>query len=471
MLHRSFFLVSKKTTTVAVAVLMFAAASTSAQTFTTLASFDGTQSGTPQASLVQAVDGNLYGTNYGAGSYPYGSIFKITPLGAVTTDYYFNDGVNPRGMVLATNGSLYGTTFTGGKYGAGTAFRFDVSTGVVTTFYNFCSQPACADGWFPNGIVEASDGNFYGTTRNSQVNGAEPGVIFRLTSSGVLTPLYTFCQETGCFDGWNPFSGGVQDYDGNFYGTTWVGGTGDVGTVYKVTLGGVFTSLHSFSGADGGLAGGLVPAAGGALFGTTESYGTNSGGTLFKITVGGALTTLYNFCAKTGCVDGSAPSFYSALIQATDGNFYGTTQAGGRGNHGTIFKITPAGALSTLHSFSGSDGAAPVAGLIQTTNGNLYGTTSIGGSGGAGTVFELTTGLPAFAKTIPIAGHAGVHVIILGNNLAGTTAVTFNGASAAFTVLSASAIQAIVPAGATTGVVKVTTTSGILTSNVVFRVI
>jgi uncharacterized repeat protein (TIGR03803 family) len=164
------------------------------------------------------------------------------------------------------------------------------------------------------------------------------------------------------------------------------------------------------------------------------------------------------------------PSFYSSLILGSDGNFYGTTTTGGSANNGTIFKITPGGAFTSLHSFSGFDGAGPIGSLMQATDGNFYGTTNAGGTGGYGTVFKLATGLAPFVKTVPTVGHVGTHVIILGDNLSAATSVTFDGTPATFTVVSGSALRATVPAGATTGAVKVTTPSGTLNSSVVFRV-
>jgi uncharacterized repeat protein (TIGR03803 family) len=165
----------------------------------------------------------------------------------------------------------------------------------------------------------------------------------------------------------------------------------------------------------------------------------------------------------------------AGLIQATNGNFYGTTYYGGANNGGTVFEITPTGRLTTRYSFCSqpncTDGAEPVAGLIQATNGNLYGTTNGGGANNDyGTVFSLATGLRPFVETQPTAGKVGAAVIILGNNLTGTSSVTFNGTPAAFTVESDSEITTAVPSGTTTGKVVVTTPTGTLTSNVKFRV-
>jgi uncharacterized repeat protein (TIGR03803 family) len=179
-------------------------------------------------------------------------------------------------------------------------------------------------------------------------------------------------------------------------------------------------------------------------------------------------TALYNFCAQTNCTDGDNPT--AALVEATDANFYGTTYGGGANSDGTIFGFTPGGALTTLHSFDAT-GANPDGGLVQATNGNLYGTTYDAGPDSDGTVFSLVIGLRPFVETLPTLQVAGGRVIILGYNLTGSTAVSFNGTAATFTVVSDTEITAAVPAGATTGFVTVATPNGTLTSNKPFRVI
>jgi uncharacterized repeat protein (TIGR03803 family) len=150
------------------------------------------------------------------------------------------------------------------------------------------------------------------------------------------------------------------------------------GTVFTMTPSGALATLYSFPGPEGNPTAPLVEGTDGNFYGTaTES--------IFKITAAGAITTLYTFCALPGCADGA--NLDAGLIQATDGNFYGTTSAGGAyGNYGTIFKITLAGQLTTLHSFSSTDGAIPGGGLIQATDGNFYGTAGGGGANGYGTV-------------------------------------------------------------------------------------
>jgi uncharacterized repeat protein (TIGR03803 family) len=260
------------------------------------------------------------------------------------------------------------------------------------------------------GLVQGTDGNLYGTTfaggSNAGSCSAEVpegcGTIFKITPSGTLTTLYTFCAQSGCTDGANPYAGLVQGTNGDFYGTTWQGGSSNLagcyglgcGTVFKITPSGTLTTLYNFcseSGcADGELPlAGLVQATNGYLYGTTSSGGANGGGTVFKITPTGTLTTQYSFCSQGGalCTDGAKPS--GALVQATNGDFYGTTFVGGANNDGTVFKIPPNGSVTTLHSFDGADGESPYGALVQ-ANGNFYGTTYYGGTVSIGTVFKIT---------------------------------------------------------------------------------
>ena len=211
---------------------------------------------------------------------------------------------------------------------------------------------------------------------------------------------------------------------------------------------------------------GLILATNGSFYGTTLGGGANGYGTVFKITAAGTLATLHSF----DMTDGESP--YAGLVQATNGNFYGTTGAGGSGedNFGTVFEITPAGVLTTLHSFDIADGELPYGGLVQATNGTLYGTTSQGGNNSDGTIFSLSVGLGPFVETLPPYGKVGMSVKILGTDLTGTTAVSFHGVAAKFSVKSATEIITTVPTGATTGPVKVITPSGTLTSNVPFLI-
>jgi len=252
----------------------------------------------PVAGLVEGVDGNFYGTTAaGGGYYDNGTVFKIAPCGTLTTLHYFGNGTNgylPSGLMLAATGNFYGTTYLGGAgpYGnGGTVFEI-TPQGKYTTTYRFCSQPNCDDGSGPlGGLIQAPNGSFYGTTYDFKGY----GTIFELTNNGTLTNLYTFCTQRNCTDGSQPAAGVVRATDGNFYGTTVLGGT-------------------------------------------TRCFNNETCGTIFELTPDGTLTTLHNFCSETACGDGAWP--YAGLVQGTDGNFYGETYYGGTTNNGTIFKLS-----------------------------------------------------------------------------------------------------------------------------------
>ena len=409
---------------VLMAVLVLAVITTQAaqaQTFTTLHSFEGTDGYEPLAGLIQATNGSFYGTTQGAGATD-GTVFKVTLSGTLTTLHSFDgaDGDSPQfsALVQASDGNLYGTTNLGGAY-----------TCLIS-------------------------GVNYGC-----------GTVFKITPGGTLTTLHSFDGT----DGEYPDAGLVQAIDGNLYGTTSGGGTNGDGTVFKITPSGTLTTLYSFTdGADGGVPfAGLIQAADGNFYGTAGGFGASGYGTVFKITPTGTLTTLHSF--------DDAEGFYvlTALVQANDGNFYGTNYWGGANSVGTVFKITPGGTLTTLYNFcpqSGcTDGSSGV-GLVQDTNGTFYGTTASGGTDNDGTVFSLSVGLGPFVETRPTSGKVGAAVKILGSNLTGATSVTFNGTAATFTVVSKSEITTTVPTGATTGTVEVTVSGHTLKSNTKFRV-
>jgi len=464
-----------------------------AQTLTTLHSFDSTDGQLPEL-LALATNGDLYATTFEAGANGFGTVFNITPGGTFTLldSFEATDGEYPYGapLVQAPNGYFYGTLQAGGAdltlcggSGCGTFFKM-TAAGTPTALYNFCSQSNCTDGSVPlTGLALTPDGNFYGTTSSGGANCVADGgcgTLFKITPIGTLTTLYSFCAQSGCTDGYFPTSALIQAPNGDFYGTTFLGGanclaSGGCGTLFKMTPAGTLTTLYSFcaqSGCtDGSNPRGLIQAANGDFYGTTKTGGANSAGTVFKMTPSGTVTTVYSFAStdNSGLVS----------LQATDGNLYGTTHAGGANNAGTVFKMTPSGTVTTLYSFcaqSGcTDGSNPV-GVLQDTNGKFYGSTYEGGTsgactGGCGTIYSLAVGLGPFVESQPTFGKVGAPVRILGTNLAGATSVTFNGTAAAFTVLSSSEISAAVPTGATTGTVEVVTPTKTLKSNVPFRVL
>jgi uncharacterized repeat protein (TIGR03803 family) len=442
-----------------------------AQTFTSLFSFDGTDGSQPSGGLVQAANGSLYGTTK-IGANGAGSVFKISPDDALTSllNFDLSDGDQPNAaLIQAANGNLYGTTTYGGASVEGSIFKMTLA-GTLTSVLTFDFD----DGEHPYaGLIQAADGDFYGTAAYGGNEGY--GTVFKMTSGGTPTTLHSFDST----DGATPFGALVQATDGDFYGTTEYGD--GYGTIFKITSGGTLTTLHGFVGSDGAFPeAGLVQAIDGNFYGTTFEGGSSTAcsfgcGTVFKITPAGTLTTLHSF----GNSDGAFPS--AALIQATDGNFYGTTSSGGSstacsvggtpGPCGTVFKITPGGTLTTLHSFDYTDGSFPNAGLIQDTNGKFYGTAVDGGLSGDGTVFSLSIGLGPFVSFVRNPANVGQEIGILGQGLTGATSVSFNGIAASFKVESDTLLIATVPAGATTGNVTLTTPSGTLTSNVPFYVI
>ena len=460
------------------AVLLFwavGAIGSSAQTFNTLLSFDVSDGSGPNA-LIQGFDGNFYGTTGFGGTNGDGTFFKSTPAGTLTTIYSFcaqtncADGERPVTVVQGRDGNFYGVTLIGGLLscglsgsGCGTVFKI-TSAGALTTLHTFSEG---TDGGFPAALLQGTDGNFYGVTGSTPKN---DGTVFKITAAGALTTLHTFKGS----DGGNP-EGLMQATDGNFYGTTVNGGGGLGGTVFKMTPAGTLTTLVFFS--EGGPAhplAGLMQASDGNFYGTTTNL--NAGdpyGTVFQMTPSGSLSVIYSFCRRTlNCPGGNDPQ--ATLVQGTDGNLYGTTTLGGGHNGpsgcGTVFQITLAGTLATLQDFDLTNGCNPVAALLQDTNGNFYGTTSGGGANSVGTVFSLNMGLGPFVTTNPAMGNAGIKVGILGTNLKGATAVSFNGTAAKFSVVGKSVIVATVPAGATTGFVTVATPTGTLTSNVAFQI-
>jgi uncharacterized repeat protein (TIGR03803 family) len=466
--------------TVACAVFVFCVAAviaSPAQTVKTLVNFDGANgSGALFMSPVQGTDGNFYGTTSNGGTsracYPFGcgTVFKITAEGKLTTLHSFDntDGANPwAGLVQARNGDFYGTTTGSGANDYGTVFKITPG-GKLTSLYSFCSLPNCTDGLNPaSTLVQATDGDFYGATSAYYGNGL--GTVFKITPGGKLTTLHSFCSEPNCTDGRFPVGGLVQATNGDLYGTTAAVGAIGCGTVFRMSLSGKLTTLHSFDGTDGcGPYATLVQANDGDFYGITIGGGANEYGTVFKITPGGKLTSLYSFCSLPNCTDGYYP--WAGLVQATDRNFYGTTYGGGANDYGTVFSISRKGRLTTLHSFDNKDGTQPVGGLLQATNGNFYGATPVGGAHDYGTAFRLSVGLGPFVTTRPNSGKVGTKVIILGNKLTGTTSVTFNGTAAVFKIVSSTEVTTTVPIGATTGKVQVKTPSGTLTSNVNFQV-
>ena len=410
--------------------------------------YPGTNGGNPSAALIQGMDGSFYGTTTEASFSQYGTVFQLTTNATLNTlaspgsvsavvqrtyngdlygtvwdaaDYY---SVSPYAILAMTTNGASVPSF--GSYGT---FNFDGTNGA-----------------YPSGLIEGRDGNFYGTTYEGGLTYQYSsrygiitfgfGTVYRITFNGELTSLYSFTDGN---DGGYPFGSLVEGADGNFYGTTSEGGWNNAGTVFKITTNGVLTTLYSFSGGDDGYfpIAGLVQGSDGDFYGTTcfgGTYGTGVAGdglgygTVFRITTNGTLTTLASFNGTNGA------SPLAGLIQGSDGYFYGTTFAGGQGvgvswpsfygdteadpfsgpvpsGAGTVFMMTTDGAITTLVDFQGTNGCGPSAALVQGNDGSFYGTTYWGGTNtplgtnvvsgtnGFGTIFRLTVnppGAPSF---------------------------------------------------------------------------
>jgi uncharacterized repeat protein (TIGR03803 family) len=348
----------------------------------------GSDGSDPLAPLLQAADGNFYGTTYVGGAHGDGTVFEVTPAGVESVLHTFagSDGNNPEaGLIEDAGGNFFGATTNGGSLGYGTVFKIATSQ-TETVLHSFVKG---GDGGYPIcTLAPDGSGNYYGTTWGG---GLSHGIVFKITSAGSEQVLHSFADNSS--DGGYPTAGLVRGTDGNYYGTTNQGGSGNLGTFFKITSTGTETRLYTFTGGNDGAnpGSGVIQGSDGNFYGTTASGGTvapNTYGTVFKVTPAGTETVLYSFAGQAAG-DGSDP--VGGLLQASDGNFYGTTKTGGANGVGTVFKLTSAGVETVIYSFTGgsSDGAGPAAALIQGSDGNLYGTTTAGGPSGYGTVFEV----------------------------------------------------------------------------------
>jgi uncharacterized repeat protein (TIGR03803 family) len=456
----------------AVLLLTVATATSSHAQFSVLHNF-GTKSGdgtNPSYSgiVAQGRDGNMYSTTGNGGTNNLGTVFKVTPAGTLTVIYSFDGthGSEPYGgLTLGTDGNFYGTAFGGGKFSYGTVFKITPG-GSLTVLFNFTGGN---DGSNPHAPpIEGTDGNFYGTTRTGGTH-IYYGTVYKITPSGLFTTLYSFDVTP---HGDYPVAPLVQGTDGNFYGTTVNGGASNQGIVFRITSSGKLTVLYSFGTTGSQPYSPIIQGTDGNFYGTTAFGGSAGGGIAFKITPTGKLTVLYNFGV------GSGPAVpYAGLVQATDGLFYGNTYQGGTMGDGTIFRMSAIGQISSLYDFDSTTGAIPEVTLLQHTNGILYGDTYEGGTSkpacgnvGCGVFYRWNAGLKPFVSLVSTSGKIGKTIEILGQGFTGTTGVSFNGVAATFTFVSGTYLTAVVPTGATTGSVTVKTPGGTLTSNKTFRV-
>jgi uncharacterized repeat protein (TIGR03803 family) len=408
-----------------------------AQTFTSFYRFTGAPSDGSQPlwmHLIQATDGDFYGTTEYGGISNCGTVFKITSAGVLTNLYQFkgytvNDGAFPEaGLVQGSDGNFYGTTYEGGTNAYGTVFKM-TPAGVLTNIHIF-QPPATHDGRWPfSPLIQGTNGYLYGTTSAGGTPGY--GTVFQMDYSGNVTIIHSFTNGT---DGSSPYAGLFQGSDGYFYGTTQSGGTngveyGGYGTIYKVNAAGNFIPLHEFGDtpSDGqNPIGGIVQGYTGDYFGATFNGGSNTYGVVFRITSGGVLTNLYHFGGPAH--DGLDPR--AGLLQGSDGYLYGTTYEGGTNGSGTLFKIGPTGGLIYLHSFGAfaGDGDYPAASPVEGYDGNYYGVTYQGGTNtGFGMIYKLSYPVPENPNEPNITGNTngnpnGTNTVVVGvSSVAGET--------------------------------------------------
>ena len=385
----------------------------------------------PFAGLIQGTDGNFYGVTQLGGSGGNGVVFEMTSAGALTTLHAFGaedsnhinaDGAGPNAPLFQANdGNFYGAASGGGAGANGTIFEIASADGKFTTVYSFNSvnpgNNVNIGGAFPDGgLNQGSDGLLYGTAIIGGEHGN--GTVFKLTTAGVLTTLHDFSAYNAALennDGGNPSANLALGNDGLFYSTAANFGQNVAGTIYQVGSDGAFSTVHDFVTTDGqNPQAGVILASDGNFYGTSLYGGKNGSGCVFKSTSAGAVSVLYSFTAPDSTTnlnsDGAYPQ--AGLIQGKDGNLYGVASGGGAHGQGTVFQLTLAGTLTTLHSFgdvvagSTTDGASPYGRLLEGTNGNIYGVTYEGGAHGLGTIFQLNFA-PAVTSAVTATAKVG----------------------------------------------------------------
>ena len=432
---------------------LLASVKATAQTYTDLHDFDCSVEGCYPNYLeimAQGRDGNLYGTISSGGSYSgYGTVFKATLTGALTTLYNFDSitGSWPySGLTLATDGNFYGTAAGGGAYAGGVVFRITPS-GTFTNLHSFTGT----DGYNPDSPPVQVGNTLYGVT--------QAATAYKIT----LTNKFTFLPNSIPGTTLSPLTLGTNGY---LYGMTTQGGATGAGTIFRLTVAGLVKTIYSFDGTHGAYPSGtLAQGTDGNFYGTTSQGGTNNYGVAFKVTPSGVITILRNFDYSN---DGGNP--YGGLVAASDGNFYGANFAGGKNGVGTLFRITKAGVFTKLYDFDLAHGFNPASALVQHTNGILYGVTPQGGANYSGVLYSLKASLKPFIALMTLSGTPGQTVQILGQGFNAATSVMFGTGSARFTIVSNTYLTAVIPATGTTGYVTVNGTAGALRSVATFKV-
>lgn len=419
--------------------------------------------------LIESADGNFYGIAIagGTGLNAQGTVFKLTRDGAFTLLHSFAElrdgslpnGAAPTSLVEGMDGFLYGTTEVDGANGVGTAFRMSKS-GKITLLHSFCNTIDCSDGAYPTFLTQGIDGNFYGATGPQK---PPTSILFSMSPTGDFKTLHTFDTNTQP-DGTGVF-GMVQLADGNFYGTTVAGNQfTPYNSVFRFNPAtGGYTILHGFN-SDSNLSNvgssGLTFASDGNL------YGLRVGSILYRITLSGNYHEIHAV-SSTQYTDGG-------LIQASDGNIWGDFFAA----PGIVFSCTLSGSvLESLPFDPAVNGSNPLS-LFQAADGKLYGLSyqngAPNGQASNGAFWVIDAGLsppePRIINFEPASGKAGSTFLLQGAHFVGTTAVTVGGTSAGFSVLTANYILVTVPSGVSTGTISVTNAGGTSTSANAFTV-
>ncbi len=402
--------------------------------------------------LVQWTDGNLYGMANNGGHYNLGTIFQVTPTyPSAQTDLWPFDGPSGElpisGLMLASDGLLYGGTPAGGTNGYGTLFSFDPGTTTLQVWHEFTA----AEGGAETPPAQGKDKNLYGATA--------AGTVYELTIPG-----HVYSVLPGVVPGEVPGPLYLAS-DGDFYGTTWRGGTSNMGTLFRMTpTNGAVKVIHNFTGSPDGDEpyGTVIEGSDGNLYGTTGFGGLYSNGEIYKSPRSGSPKAIYNFPSSGS--DGAEPQ--AALMLGTDGNFYGSTFSAGTDNYGTLFDVSSKGTLYTLFNFTFTGGTVPGSGagtLMVHTNGSYYGITTGGGSLDDGTFYSLTPiNLRELLMVVgPVFLEPGGPVEILGNELTQTVEVSFGSVQAQFQANSDTYLTATVPEDALDGPITVTLETGL----------
>ena len=413
--------------------------------------------------ISQSPGGNLISTNYSSCSdnvimsppaaYEIGfQGANFTMLQKFTAPFAWPLG----GLTLGTDQRFHGTINAAGSRNHGAVYRLSPS-GAIVYEHDF---EGGADGGYPAAApIQGADGAFYGTTDGA--SSAYAGTVYKIDTSERYSVLHLFTTT----DGRAPGASLVQGTDLNFYGTTSAGGQNGMGTFFRISSTGNFSILHDFDSTEGTPFFPLIQASDGNFYGAVPRNGTTNNGAILKMTPSGTVTVFYTFA---GGQDGSEPG--GGLVEATDGNFYGTLNQEGAAGGGTLYRLTPAGVFTKLHDFRVASGWYPQNTPMQHTSGKLYGTAYAGGTNVYGVIWEYDPGLAPFVTFLNVYGQVGAKVDILGQYFAAGSVVSFNGVPAQNPVIHSTYIEATVPAGATTGFITVTTSKGTLKSNKPFVV-